>query len=233
MDAKFPGYSTFQGGPSSCILYLPYIDAKEEDGHVKLLGFIGKMAHATIDSLRLNVTFVKPRYGTFGGESVNKSWPGTVGMLVKNEADVAPGPLVVTAQRVSVADPTVPYTYEEMVILGGRPKHFSSNLFSIALTFSPMFTRVESFQKVYRRLVEQGGALPAAQLFSLSTLQDIQAERAAMLFTRVAINRRLHRYCPMLHGEFYYARQPVTQVPMTTFVRKGLPRAVRRTLDAK
>ncbi|XP_049268870.1 uncharacterized protein LOC125757367 [Rhipicephalus sanguineus] len=154
-------------------------------------------------------------------------------LQIQHEADVAPGPLVVTAQRVSVADPTVPYTYEEMVILGGRPKHFSSNLFSIALTFSPMFTRVESFQKVYRRLVEQGGALPAAQLFSLSTLQDIQAERAAMLFTRVAINRRLHRYCPMLHGEFYYARQPVTQVPMTTFVRKGLPRAVRRTLDAK
>ncbi|XP_037505532.2 uncharacterized protein LOC119381850 [Rhipicephalus sanguineus] len=271
------------------------------------------------------------------------------------EADIAPGPLVVTAQRVSVADPTVPYSYEEMVILGGRPKQFSSNLFSIALTFSPTvwmlivasllacgllhyvieialgagkeksrgpgyfiwhfvasvlsetvscwskpnpvsqrlvtgfwlisvilvttfftafmkasllvkqdveriwdiedlareekirpvllrgsgfyqamkFTRVESFQKVYRRLVEQGGALPAAQLFSFSTLQDIQAERAAMLFTRVAINRRLHRYCPMLHGEFYYARQPVTQVPMAMFVRKGLPRAVRRTLDAK
>ncbi|KAH7952651.1 hypothetical protein HPB51_028198 [Rhipicephalus microplus] len=95
------------------------------------------------------------------------------------------------------------------------------------------FTHVEAFQKVYRRLVEQGGALPAAELFSLSTLQDIQAERAAMLFTRVAINRRLHRHCPMLHGEFYYARHPVTQVPMAMFVRKGLPRAVRRTLDAK
>ncbi|XP_075740353.1 uncharacterized protein LOC119185894 [Rhipicephalus microplus] len=271
------------------------------------------------------------------------------------EADIAPGPLVVTAQRVSVADPTVPYSYEEMVILGGRPKQFSNNLFSIALTFSPMvwmlivtsllacgllhyiieralrsgseksrhlgyfiwhfvtsvlsetvpcwskpnpvsqrvvtcfwlisvilvttfftafmkasllvkqdveriwdiedlareekikpvllrgsgfyqaikFTHVEAFQKVYRRLVEQGGALPAAELFSLSTLQDIQAERAAMLFTRVAINRRLHRHCPMLHGEFYYARHPVTQVPMAMFVRKGLPRAVRRTLDAK
>ncbi|XP_075741822.1 uncharacterized protein LOC142796426 [Rhipicephalus microplus] len=95
------------------------------------------------------------------------------------------------------------------------------------------FTHVEAFQKVYRRLVEQGGAMPAAELFSLSTLQDIQAERAAMLFTRVAINRRLHRHCPMLHGEFYYARHPVTQVPMAMFVRKGLPRAVRRTLDAK
>ncbi|KAH7954969.1 hypothetical protein HPB49_023462 [Dermacentor silvarum] len=335
--------------------YLPYIDAKVENGHVKLLGFIGKITHATIDSLRLNCTFVKPRYGTFGGECVNNTWPGIVGMLVKNEADIAPGPLVVTSQRVSVADPTVPYSYEEMVILGGRPKQFTSNLFSIALTFSPMvwlliffsllacglihyvieralrtgseksrgpgyfiwhfvtsvlsetvphwskpnpvsqrlvtcfwlmgvilvttfftafmkasllvkqdverlwdiedlareekirpvllrgsgfyqamkYTRVESFQKVYRRLVEQGGALPAAELFSLSTLRDIQAERAAMLFTRVAINRRLHRYCPMLQGEFYYARQPVTQVPMAMFVRKGLSRVVRRTLDNK
>ncbi|XP_050040392.2 uncharacterized protein [Dermacentor andersoni] len=95
------------------------------------------------------------------------------------------------------------------------------------------YTRVKSFQKVYRRLVEQGGALPAAELFSLSTLRAIQAERAAMLFTRVAINRRLHRYCPMLQGEFYYARQPVTQVPMAMFVRKGMPRVVRRTLDDK
>ncbi|KAH6937261.1 hypothetical protein HPB50_026229 [Hyalomma asiaticum] len=336
-------------------MYLPYIDAKVENGQVRLLGFIGKIAHATIDSLGLNCTFVRPRYGTFGGESVNNTWPGIVGMLVKNEADIAPGPLVVTAQRVSVADPTVPYSYEEMVILGGRPKQFTNNLFSIALTFSPAvwlliiaslltcglvhygteralkkgteksrgpgyfiwhfvssvlsetvarwskpnpvsqrlvtcfwllgvilvttfftafmkasllvkhdveriwdiedlareekirpvllrgsgfyqamkYTRVESFQKVYRRLVEQGGALPAAELFSLSTLRDIQAERAAMLFTRVAINRRLHRYCPMLHGEFYYARQAVTQVPMAMFVRKGLPRIVRRILDAK
>ncbi|KAK8786717.1 hypothetical protein V5799_023504 [Amblyomma americanum] len=93
------------------------------------------------------------------------------------------------------------------------------------------YTRVDAFQKVYRRMVDQGGALPASELFSLSTLRDIQAERAAMIFTKVAINRRLHRYCRVLQGEFYYARQPVTQVPMAMFVRRGL--SLRRTLDHK
>ncbi|XP_077557932.1 glutamate receptor-like [Haemaphysalis longicornis] len=276
-------------------------------------------------------------------------------MLVKNEADIAPGPLVVTSQRVSVADPTVPYSYEEMMILAGRPKQFSSNLFSLAFTFSPVvwlmivvslivcglshyviervlktnfkmargpgyfiwlflssllseavsrwgkpspvsqrlvtcfwllgailvttfftafmkasllvkqdmeriwdiedlsreekirpvllrgsgfyqamkYTRVEAFQKVYRRAVDQRGVLGASELFSLATLRAIQAERAAMIFTRVAVNRRLHQFCAQLEGEFYYARQPVTQVPMAMFVRKGLPRALRRTLDDK
>ncbi|KAK8776873.1 hypothetical protein V5799_029781 [Amblyomma americanum] len=93
------------------------------------------------------------------------------------------------------------------------------------------YTRVDAFQKVYRRMVDQGGALPASELFSLSTLRDIQTERAAMIFTKVAINRRLHRYCRVLQGEFYYARQPVTQVPMAMFVRRGL--SLRRTLDHK
>ncbi|KAM7292348.1 putative glutamate receptor [Ixodes scapularis] len=54
-----------------------------------------------------------------------------------SEADIAPGPLVITGQRVSVANPTVPYSYEEMSILGGRPKQFSNNLFSLLLTFTP------------------------------------------------------------------------------------------------
>ncbi|KAG0414369.1 hypothetical protein HPB47_008498 [Ixodes persulcatus] len=271
------------------------------------------------------------------------------------EADIAPGPLVITGQRVSVANPTVPYSYEEMSILGGRPKQFSNNLFSLVLTFTPAvwtmiiislitcglahyliskvlqrspgkhrgpgqfiwhftssvlseavpiwskpaplsqrlvtcfwllgvilvttfftafmkasllvkqdverlwdiedlareekmrpvllmgsgfyqaikYTKVDAFQKVYRRVVEQRGAVPASELFSLATLRDIQEEKAAMLFTKVAVNERLHRHCPYLTGEFYYARQPVTQVPMAMFTRKGVPRLLHNLLDRK
>ncbi|CAN7944545.1 unnamed protein product, partial [Ixodes pacificus] len=52
------------------------------------------------------------------------------------------------------------------------------------------YTKVDAFQKVYRRVVEQRGALPASELFSLATLRDIQGEKAAMLFTKVAVNER-------------------------------------------
>lgn len=54
------------------------------------------------------------------------------------EADLSPGPFILTSSRVLVAQPSFPWAYEDIVIFAGRPLHFSKNVFGFLSAFSSL-----------------------------------------------------------------------------------------------
>ncbi|KAH9369809.1 hypothetical protein HPB48_011651 [Haemaphysalis longicornis] len=52
------------------------------------------------------------------------------------EADISPGPFLMTTERVRAANPTFPWAYEDMVIFAGRPLRFAKNVFGFLKAFS-------------------------------------------------------------------------------------------------
>ncbi|XP_077553680.1 glutamate receptor ionotropic, delta-2-like [Haemaphysalis longicornis] len=82
------------------------------------------------------VTFMPPPDGRYGVPQSDGNWSGLMGMLVRNEADISPGPFLMTTERVRAANPTFPWAYEDMVIFAGRPLRFAKNVFGFLKAFS-------------------------------------------------------------------------------------------------
>ncbi|KAK8784637.1 hypothetical protein V5799_008998 [Amblyomma americanum] len=59
-----------------------------------------------------------------------------MGMLVRNEADITAGALMVTTSRTEVGDPTFPISYIDVVIFAGRPFEFAQEAFGFLRAFS-------------------------------------------------------------------------------------------------
>ncbi|XP_040061468.1 probable glutamate receptor [Ixodes scapularis] len=117
------------------LTFPPYLDAVQRNGQTILTGIVGNLMMHIIQALKLNCTFVKPADGRYGVLQ-NGTWSGKIGMLVRNEADISPGPFIMTSSRVSAAHPSFPWAYEDIVIFAGRPFQFSKNVFGFLSAFS-------------------------------------------------------------------------------------------------
>ncbi|XP_070384396.1 uncharacterized protein [Dermacentor albipictus] len=89
------------------VKFPPYLDALQHNGHTELTGIVGTLMMLIIEALRLQ-------------------W----------EADISPGPFVITSSRLNVAHPSFPWAYENMIIFAAKPLHFTTNVFGFANAFS-------------------------------------------------------------------------------------------------
>ncbi|XP_069939957.1 probable glutamate receptor [Cherax quadricarinatus] len=84
----------------------------------------GVRHHYVMDYLAqgLNFTYkyVSPADGTYGSKQKDGSWSGMVGMVSRQEADFAPGPFGITANRTEVVDITWPVLIQYTRILSSR-----------------------------------------------------------------------------------------------------------------
>ncbi|KAK8766319.1 hypothetical protein V5799_006907 [Amblyomma americanum] len=118
------------------LLFPPYLDVIQQDGHIVLTGVVGNVLMLIIEALKLQATFTLPPDGTYGVRLPDGNWTGKMGMLIRNEADLSPGPLAITSSRVKVANPSFPWAYENMIIFAARPLRFTTNVFGFVSAFS-------------------------------------------------------------------------------------------------
>ncbi|KAL1431163.1 hypothetical protein MTO96_014547 [Rhipicephalus appendiculatus] len=118
------------------VKFLPYLDVEKREGETILTGITGGLIMLIIEALKLNATFVESADGVFGVELPNGSWSGKMGMLIRNEADLTGGPLMITTSRAEVAHPSFPISYADVVIFAGRPFHFSEEVFAYLRAFN-------------------------------------------------------------------------------------------------
>ncbi|KAL1444736.1 hypothetical protein MTO96_029618 [Rhipicephalus appendiculatus] len=76
-----------------------------------------------------------PTDGNWGGRLPNGSWGGQVGLVVRNECDVAVGPLALTNDRVSAMLPLPAYFYADASHMAGRREVFYSDVFGYIYAF--------------------------------------------------------------------------------------------------
>ncbi|KAL1427855.1 hypothetical protein MTO96_003187 [Rhipicephalus appendiculatus] len=114
----------------------PYLNAIEHGDHTELTGVVGNLVMLIIEALHLQTTFTTPPGGIYGVRLPNGHWTGLFGMIVRNEADLSPGPFFITGPRVLVANPSFPWAYENMIIFAAKPLRFTTNVFGFANAFS-------------------------------------------------------------------------------------------------
>ncbi|XP_075744316.1 putative glutamate receptor [Rhipicephalus microplus] len=80
-------------------------------------------------------TYLMPTDGNWGGRLPNGAWGGQVGLVVRNECDVAVGPLALTNDRVSAMRPLPAYFYADASHMAGRREVYYSDVFGYIYAF--------------------------------------------------------------------------------------------------
>ncbi|KAL3225023.1 hypothetical protein MRX96_026160 [Rhipicephalus microplus] len=76
-----------------------------------------------------------PTDGNWGGHLPNVAWGGQVGLVVRNECDVAVGPLALTNDRVSAMRPLPAYFYADASHMAARREVYYSDVFGYIYAF--------------------------------------------------------------------------------------------------
>ncbi|XP_069190852.1 uncharacterized protein [Procambarus clarkii] len=100
---------------------------EDEAGEKVMLQFAGPAADLVsylAKGLNFSYKYMRPPDGSSGSKREDGSWSGMVGMVIRQEIDVAVGPFGVSAVRAEVVDFTVPILTDYGRILGarGRPE---------------------------------------------------------------------------------------------------------------
>ncbi|XP_069188806.1 glutamate receptor U1-like [Procambarus clarkii] len=81
---------------------------------------INDMLDYLAQGMNFSYRYVVPTDGTFGSKQDDGTWSGMVGMVSREEADIAIGPFGLTESRTEVVDFTWPITIQYSVIIGAR-----------------------------------------------------------------------------------------------------------------
>ena len=82
---------------------LPSVDVRwEPNNQVELIGLYGEVWEEMVKNLGLNFTVAMSHQ--YGGKNEDGSWSGMVGMLHRNEADIAVADFTPTNERYEVVD---------------------------------------------------------------------------------------------------------------------------------
>ncbi|XP_077561738.1 glutamate receptor ionotropic, delta-2-like isoform X2 [Haemaphysalis longicornis] len=81
----------------------------------------------------MNITHVvlPTKDNRFAGTYPNGTWSGQLGMITRNECDLAIGPIDPTASRYTVAAPLPPYALQRITPCGGTKRLFRTDMFVI------------------------------------------------------------------------------------------------------
>lgn len=85
------------------------------DAKMKIVGgYERTLLFAILRQMRMNYTLSCPKDGEWGSLDSNGSWTGLVGMIQRNEVDIAIGALGVSEQRSAVIQYSYPYTIKDV-----------------------------------------------------------------------------------------------------------------------
>nr|XP_045588543.1 probable glutamate receptor [Procambarus clarkii] len=93
----------------------------EDDGRVMILGPMADLLEIFAAKMNFSYELIRPSDRVWGGPQPNGSWTGMLGMLQRQEVELAIGPFGVTDLRETVCDFSVPVYSENNAILMVRP----------------------------------------------------------------------------------------------------------------
>ncbi|KAH8021941.1 hypothetical protein HPB51_018790 [Rhipicephalus microplus] len=111
--------------------YAPYHVIDTPGFNVDVRGVCGEMLKAIASSLRTNYTIAFPPDSYWGLRKADGNWTGVLGMLQRDEADLAASVINPTSEKRDVAVETETILPIELMILAGRLSKHQSNIFGI------------------------------------------------------------------------------------------------------
>ncbi|XP_069995836.1 glutamate receptor ionotropic, kainate glr-3-like [Penaeus vannamei] len=103
--------------------WVPHIAVREDrGGNISISGPMANLLHALSSALGFSYTLVRPPDGAWGIPTEAGDWNGMIGMVKRNEADLALGPFGLTYSRSRVVDFSSPILIDYYRILTKRPR---------------------------------------------------------------------------------------------------------------
>ncbi|XP_064602878.1 glutamate receptor-like [Liolophura sinensis] len=99
----------------------PYVN-RSESGNNSYHGMMVDMLEDLAKELNFRYTFVEAGDGFYGAKRADGLWSGTVGLVVRGEADFGAVPFTVTKERSEAVDFTTPFQQESLSIIMAAPK---------------------------------------------------------------------------------------------------------------
>ncbi|XP_037280605.2 glutamate receptor ionotropic, kainate glr-3-like [Rhipicephalus microplus] len=115
--------------------YAPYHVITEEGFNVPVKGVCGEILAAITRSLRTNYTITFPLDSFWGLLKPDGNWTGVLGMLQRDEADLALSVINPTSEKKDVAVESETILPIEIMILAGRQSRHESNILGIIQIF--------------------------------------------------------------------------------------------------
>ncbi|XP_076329648.1 glutamate receptor-like isoform X3 [Tachypleus tridentatus] len=114
--------------------WFPWVDVFNRNGTVTIGGPMAEIFEYLSSSMNYSFTYVTPISGITGGRLPNGSYSGAIGLLHRNEADLAVGPFTATYERSQISEFTDPIYVDYLTVLTGVPQN-SKNIFSYLTAF--------------------------------------------------------------------------------------------------
>ncbi|XP_071530496.1 probable glutamate receptor [Panulirus ornatus] len=103
--------------------WVPHIAVSQDaSGNITIRGPMANLLQALAKALNFRYTLVRPADGAWGIPDTSGEWNGMIGMVKRNEADLALGPFGLTYSRSRVVDFSSPILIDYYRILVRRPR---------------------------------------------------------------------------------------------------------------
>ncbi|XP_023228385.1 probable glutamate receptor [Centruroides sculpturatus] len=100
-----------------------------------IYGHLSEMLNILSTVMNFSYSLVTPADRQWGAPVGDGNWTGMIGMLQRDEADIAMGPFAITYFRAQVVDYTHLFTSNYLAVMAGRLKDHHPSFFSYILTF--------------------------------------------------------------------------------------------------
>ncbi|KAM7306522.1 glutamate receptor-like [Ixodes scapularis] len=136
--------------------YAPYHVTTKLGHNVPVQGVCGEILTAIAQSMRMNYSIAFPTDSFWGLRKPDGNWTGIIGMLQRDEADLALSVINPTSEKYDVAVATESIVPIELVIMAGRLSRHESDIFGLIQIFSWQYAPYHVTTKLGHNVPVQG-----------------------------------------------------------------------------
>ncbi|XP_003740066.1 uncharacterized protein LOC100908350 [Galendromus occidentalis] len=117
-------------------MVIMYHENNDPNGRKRMWGLVGSAFANITSSLGIDYELIEPPDGIHGGPLENGSYDGTMGLVKRNEVDIASGPFPLTGDLFDNFLTFYPFKFIDLAIIGGFQKEYESHPFVSILEFN-------------------------------------------------------------------------------------------------
>ncbi|EEC08330.1 hypothetical protein IscW_ISCW006488 [Ixodes scapularis] len=180
----------------------------------------------------ISYTIAFPTDSFWGQRKPDGNWTGVLGMLQRDEADMAISVNNPTSEAKDVAVETEIIVPIDLVIMAGRLSRHQSNIFGLIQIFS-WESKNPSYQKVGRMIQMHKSERPPAALFSITSLHQVVRSEAVLIASPASMAGPASRACMnYTSGEYYVGSKPMFTFNSVFYLNKKMPPLTQRAINS-
>ncbi|CAN7995757.1 unnamed protein product, partial [Ixodes hexagonus] len=175
-----------------------------------------------------------PTDSFWGQRKPDGNWTGVLGMLQRDEADLAMCVNNPTSEAKDVAVETETIVPIELVIMAGRLSRHQSSIFGLIQIFSWEQSKNPSYQKVGSMIRYHKSERPPSALLSAASLLQVIRGKAVLIASPASLAGPASRACATYSsGEYYVGREPMFTFNSVFYLNKRMSPSTQQAINSR